>query len=167
MEMNEWINIGKIVNTHGIKGELRILSDFEKKDTVFQIGFPIYIGKEKRKEIINSYRHHKNFEMIQYQNITNINEVLEDIGLSVYIKREDLNLKKEEYLLHDLIGFQIFESEKNLGKVVDVVYNKAGILLAVRFKQKSYYIPKNEAFIKKVDIEKRIIFVQNAQGLIL
>lgn len=165
--MNEWINIGKIVNTHGIKGELRILSDFEKKDIVFQMGFSIYIGQEKRKEIINSYRHHKNFEMITYQGITNINEVLKDIGLRVYIKREDLNLKEQEYLLSDLVGYNVMEDEKNLGKVVDVVYNKAGILLAVRLEQKEYYIPKNEAFIVQVDLRKKIIFVQNAQGLIL
>ena len=46
------INIGKIVNTHGIKGELRIISDFEYKTRVFQKGFNLYIGKDKIKEEI-------------------------------------------------------------------------------------------------------------------
>ena len=50
--MEEYIYIGKIVNTHGIKGEIRILSDFEKKDSVFVVGMPIYIGRKKEKEII-------------------------------------------------------------------------------------------------------------------
>ena len=45
----DYINIGKIVNTHGIKGELRILSDFKFKDRVFVTGFNFYIGKEKIK----------------------------------------------------------------------------------------------------------------------
>ena len=49
--MEEYIYIGKIVNTHGIKGEIRILSDFEKKDSVFVVGMPIYIGRKKEKEI--------------------------------------------------------------------------------------------------------------------
>ena len=47
--MEEYIYIGKIVNTHGIKGEIRILSDFEKKDSVFVVGMPIYIGRKKER----------------------------------------------------------------------------------------------------------------------
>ena len=68
--------LGKIVNTHGIKGEIRILSDFEKKELVFRPDFEIYIGEEKKKEIIQTYRHHKNFEMNTIQGYQNINEVL-------------------------------------------------------------------------------------------
>ena len=52
----DYIRLGKIVNTHGIKGEIRIISDFKFKDRVFKKGIPIYIGKLKTKEIINSYR---------------------------------------------------------------------------------------------------------------
>ncbi len=164
----DWIYLGKIVNTHGIKGELRILSNFEKKEKVFQPNFPIYIGKEKRKESIATYRTHKNFDMICYENINNINQVIEDKGKNIYIKREDLLLKKDEYLLEDLISFQIIEEEKVLGKVIDIVYNKAGILLmAISLEQKKFYIPKNNAFILKIDFEKKIIKTKNAQGLIL
>ena len=163
----EWIYLGKIVNTHGINGELRILSDFEQKEKAFQKDFQIYIGKEKRKEIIASYRRHKNFDMIRYEKINNINEVLEDKGKNVYIKREDLNLTENEYLLKDLIGFQVMEEEKNLGKVIDIVYNKAGILLEVLINDKNYYIPKNNAFILKVDIKEKIIWTKDAQGLII
>ena len=50
-----YINVGKIVNTHGIKGELRILSKFRHKDKVFIKGNTLYIGKKKEKFIINSY----------------------------------------------------------------------------------------------------------------
>ena len=55
----ELVRIGKIVNTHGIKGELRILSDFEFKDKVFKKGVKVYVGKKKKEFIINSYRFHK------------------------------------------------------------------------------------------------------------
>ena len=72
----EYIYIGKIVNTHCIKGELRLLSDFEKKDRVFKSGINIFIGKEKQSETIKTYRHHKQFEMITLEGYTNINEVL-------------------------------------------------------------------------------------------
>ena len=48
----EYICIGKIVNTHGIKGEIRILSEFPYKSLVFKQNFTVYIGKEKIKSII-------------------------------------------------------------------------------------------------------------------
>ena len=66
------IKIGKIVNTHGIKGELRILSNFPYKDSVFQKGMIIYIDR-KNKEIINSYRKHKKFDMITLEGLSLIN----------------------------------------------------------------------------------------------
>lgn len=165
-KMKEWIYLGKIVNTHGIKGEIRILSDFEKKNLVFKTGMPIYIGKEHRKEIIKTYRPHKTFDMVCYENVENINEVLKDIGKYVYLKREEINLKENEYFLEELIGFQIIENEKNLGIVEDIVYNKSGILLEIKQKEKKYYIPKNDYFIKKVNGYEKTILVENTQGLI-
>ena len=87
-----YILIGKIVNTHGIKGELRIISDFPYKDRVFKNNFNIYIGKDKINEVINTYRHHKIFDMITLKNYNNINEVLKYKGSLVYINRLDLKL---------------------------------------------------------------------------
>ena len=60
----EYICIGKIVNTHGIKGEIRILSEFPYKSLVFKQNFAVYIGKEKIKQTIQSYRHHKIFDIV-------------------------------------------------------------------------------------------------------
>ena len=81
----KYLYIGKIVNTHGIKGEVRILSDFEYKDLVFKVNNKLYLGDQKEEIIINSYRHHKNYEMITFNNITNINDVLK------YLKSKELN----------------------------------------------------------------------------
>ena len=64
MTMNDYVCIGKIVNTHGIKGELRILSDFELKNKVFKKGVNLYVGPEKQEFTITGYRHHKMFDMV-------------------------------------------------------------------------------------------------------
>ncbi len=58
------IYIGKFVNTHGIKGEIRILSDVAYKKEIFQKGNKLYIGKNKTPFIIQNYRVHKNYDMI-------------------------------------------------------------------------------------------------------
>ena len=161
-----YVLIGKIVNTHGIKGELRLLSNFEKKDKVLKKDIPIYIGKEKRREVINSYRPHKCFDMITLKGYNNINDVLNFKNKLVYVERESLNLNEEEYLYQDLIGLSVYETAEKLGKVTEIVYNKSNILLAIAG-EINFYIPLKGNFIKKVDLKKKRIEVVNAKGLML
>ena len=160
------VYVGKIVNTHGIKGELRILSDFDKKDIVFKPGFALYVGMARRKEVIKTYRHHKCFEMVTFEGYDNINEVLKYKGEEVYINREDLNLDENDYILEDLIGLNIKENGEILGKVAEIVYNGSGTLLVIEG-AKRFYIPNNKEFIVKVDFNNKEIECKNAKGLIL
>ena len=62
----KYIFIGRIVNTHALKGEVRIVSDFEFKDRIFKENTLLYIGENKDKEIIETYRKHKQFDMVKY-----------------------------------------------------------------------------------------------------
>lgn len=161
-----YILIGKIVNTHGIKGELRILSDFEMKEKVFKNNFNIYIGPNYIKETINTYRVHKNFDMITLNNYSNINEVLKYKGLNVYINKDDLNLKDNEYLYSDLIDFTIKDNNEYLGKVKSYILNGNNVLLYIDY-DKDYYIPLVDEYIISVDLNNKIINCQNIRGLIL
>lgn len=161
-----YIYIGKIVNTHGIKGELRIKSDFDKKDIIFKPGFTLYIGEGYVAEKIVTYRVHKEFDMVTFEGYNNINQVLNYLKLNVYVKREDLSLNNDDYLLQDLIGLNVVENGEMLGKVSEIVYNGSNILLSISA-DKNFYIPKNGDFIKKVNLEEGIIEVENAKGLIL
>lgn len=162
----EYVYIGKIVNTHGIKGELRILSDFEKKDIVFRKGFSLYVGDGRRKEVIESYRHHKCFDMVTFEGYDNINEVLKYKGMEVYVDREDLGMNEDDFLFEDLVGLEIKENGEILGKVKELVYNGSGILLLVEG-SKRFYIPKNDEFIKQVNVQEGYIECKNTKGLIL
>ena len=72
----EWIYIGEIVNTHGLKGEIRILSDFEYKKEAFKIGKKMYIGKNKEEVTIQTYRTHKEFDMFTFEGLSEINDVI-------------------------------------------------------------------------------------------
>ena len=115
----EYIYIGDIVNTHGIKGELRILSDFKYKENVFKKNFKIYIGKNKEEQIINTYRKHKMFDMITLVGFANINEVLKYKNMPVYINKKDLKI--DGYLDEDLIGLSVYVKDKLIGKVTDII----------------------------------------------
>ena len=166
MTMNNYVCIGKIVNTHGIKGELRILSDFEYKDKVFIYGVSLYVGPLKKEYVINSYRHHKIFEMVTFEGYNNINEVLELKGQLVYINRDILKINENDYLLNDLIGMKVFDKEEEIGVVKDYYLDNGNTLLEVQGK-KIFYIPLKSNYIKNVDTKNKKIITNNGGALIL
>lgn len=153
----DYIYIGKIVSTHGIKGEVKIISDFFEKDKIFKKGFKLYLTPLYHEEIINTYRVHKNYDMVTFDGYNDINEVLKYIGMGVYIKRSDLDLKEDEYLLNDLIGYEVYEDSKLLGKVSSISYNN-NVLLKIDDK---FYIPFIDEFIEKVDVKTKKIMTRN------
>lgn len=153
----EFIRIGKIVNTHGIKGELRILSDFRHKDKVFKVGMKFYVGKEKEEFTVNSYRFHKIFDMVTFTGFNNINEVLYLKGRPVYINKEDLVLDDGEVYIEDLVGYDVIIGEKVLGKVTGVMYNskandnlKVGDVLIPYVKDLIIKIEDNKIYFKEI-----------------
>ena len=163
---NDYVCVGKIVNTHGIKGELRILSDFELKNKIFQKDINLYVGPEKREFTIISYRHHKMFDMVTFKGITNINEVINLKGLLVYVKREILNLDNDSYVLSDLIGLDVYDKDKKIGTVKDYYLDNGNTLLDVLGK-KEFYIPLKSHYIKSVNLQDKKIITEGGSELIL
>lgn len=166
MIMNNYVCIGKIVNTHGIKGELRILSDFEYKDKVFKKGISLFVGSLKKEYVINSYRHHKIFDMVTFVDYNNINDVLDLKGLLVYVNRSILEITEEDYLLTDLIGMEVYDKDKLLGVVKDYYLDSGNTLLAIKG-TKDFYIPLKSNYIEKVDTKNKKIITNNGGELIL
>ena len=162
--MMKLIKIGKIVNTHGIKGELRLLSKFPYKDKIFIKDMPIYINKEN-KEIINSYRKHKNFDMIRLKGYNNINEVLKYKGKNAYVDSEDIKLDENKYLDEELIGLTTIYEEKDKGVVDNIERYDKTSLLVIKKEDKEYLIPYNDNMIEKIDIENKRIYIKNIKGL--
>lgn len=163
--MDEFTYVGKIVNTHGLKGEVRILSDFEKKDKVFIPGMTIYIGRKKEKEIINTYRHHKVFEMITMKGYSDINEIIRYKGLYVYVKKEDLNLNDNEYLDSDLISLNVYVDNNNIGIITDIRDSGHNKFLVIKTDEKEVFVPMQDEFIKEVNLKDKKIVIKPIKGM--
>lgn len=158
------IKIGKIVNTHGIKGELRILSKFPYKDKVFINNMKIYIDK-KDIEIINTYRRHKNFDMITLKGYNNINEVLKYKGKYVYIDSSDIKLDNNKYLDEELIGLTVIYENVEKGIIKDIERYDKTVLFNIKSNNKNYLIPYNDNLIDKIDINNKKIYIKDIKGL--
>lgn len=155
------IYVGKIVNTHGIKGEVRIISNFDYKDKVFIVGNKLYLS-DNECLIIDSYRPHKNYDMITFNGIKDILEVNKYKGKEVYFNKEQLNLKSGEYLDEDLIGLSAYYQNKLIGKIDNIEVNGNKKLFVIKNK----LIPYNENFIESIKLEENKIILKNIEGLI-
>ena len=159
----DFICIGELVNTHGIKGEVRILSDFKYKDKAFCIGNHLYIGKKKEDLIIKTYRVHKNYDMVTFEGINDINDVIIYKGEFVYIDKNSLDTAL--YLDEDLINLRVIMNDRQVGTVVSLKKSVLYTLLVVSSNQKEYLVPNIEEFIDKIDFDNKIIFVKDIKGL--
>jgi len=158
------IQIGKIVNTHGIKGELRLLSKFPYKDKIFKKDMIIYINKDN-KEVINTYRRHKNFDMITLEGYMNINEVLKYKGKHVYVDSDDIKLDENNYLDEEIIGLTVIYENNEKGIVKDIERYDKTSLLVIKDNDKEHLIPYNENIIEKIDINNKKIYIKDIKGL--
>ena len=154
----EYIVVGKFINTHGIKGEVRIQSRFKYKDLVFKPGMTLYLGPLKKGYVIQSYRRHKDLEMVTFKEITNINEILPLKGCIVYIDKEALELGDRLPLTADLIGYEVELNGKRIGQITEVMETPANDVLVVS--EKRILIPYVQVFVKKLDTNQQKISIE-------
>lgn len=159
-----YICIGKIVNTHGIKGEVRILSDFPYKKEVYEIGTNLYIGKKKENVIVTSYRRHKMFDMLTFKGINNINDVLSYKGEFIYFNRDEVNLPG--LIDEDYIGLEVYEKGNYIGCVTSIMKSKPHDILVIEKDNHRNLIPNIDIFVKQVDIDSKQIQIESIEGLI-
>lgn len=151
------IYIGKIVSTHGIKGELKIISDFQFKEKVFKVGNNLIINDKSYK--IRSYRKHKNFDMVTLNEYNDINDVLYLLKSKVYFKNEDLVLDDSEVLDSDLLKYNVVTKNGDRGKALEVFFASPSNKILRIMLDKEYLIPFNSPMLVKIDKNKEEVLV--------
>ncbi len=159
----EYIYIGRIITTHGLKGEIKIRSNFQYKDKVFKKDFKFYIGKEKEEHIVLSYRPHKDYDMVILSNIDDIDKAIKYKQELVFINKDDLKLNNE-YLNEDLIGLKAIYKSKEIG-IVKSITNEGNNNIVIRL-DNNKIIPKDDNFIDNIDFNKKEIIFKNLEGLL-
>ena len=156
-----YLCVGKVYQTHGIKGELKIITTIESDKSIYNIGSFLYIGEEYEKFEIESYRKHKNYDMVILKGYNYINDVLGLLKKRVYIDR-DSSVLKDKLLDEDLIGLDTYYNDECIGKINEIINNNGYKLFSINNK----FIPYNEHFIVKIDLEKKKIEFKNLEGLL-
>ena len=150
----KYILVGKIVNTHALKGEVRLLSSYKFKNKVFVPSKKLYIGMNYNEEEIETYRKHKNFDMVKFKGIDYINDVLKYKGCYVYVNEDDLNLSDDEILVSEYPLYEVYDNDNLVGRITEYRNDNGNEMIRINDK----FIPYNKDFITKIDkANKKII----------
>ncbi len=163
------IKIGKLVNTHGIKGEMRIRSNSDFKDLRFQVGEKLTVKTKSGDITLTIAKHyvHKTFDIVLFEGYDNINDVLKFKNLDIYARElSQDDLAEGEYFNSQLVGMQIVNQDnEKIGIVKEVVENPGSNLLRVEHEGAKYLVPFNERFIVDVNLTENVILIEEIGGL--
>lgn len=168
--MEGCFNMGKIVNTHGVKGEVKIYPYSDDLDKFEDFEYFYLEGEGKVKFKIESTRVHKNMVLLKFVGYDDINQVLKFMNKNVYIERKDVEDDGEGHYVVDLIGCEIFDEDGEfIGHLKDVLQNTAQDLYEIKKVSDGqvFYLPVVDAFVKSIDIKSKKIVVHLIDGIML
>lgn len=171
--MAKWLNVGKIVNTHGIKGELRIISSTDFREERYKVGNKLSIWKEGSKEpihvTVSSHRVHKSFDLLTFAGYEDVNDVEQFKGATLKVSDENLvGLEEGEYYYHEIIGCRVVtEDEEEIGTITEILSPGANDVWVVKRKNgKEAYIPYIDQVVLQVNQKEKIVTIALMEGLL-
>lgn len=161
---HRYLEAGKIVNTHGIAGEVKIMPWAD--DPAFLLGFKtLYL--DGKPISVRSARVHKNAVLVKLESINDINEAMKLKDKVVSIDREDAVLEEGSFFLADLYGLEVRDADNGqvLGTISDVLTPPANNVYVVKGDKREYMIPAVPEFIVETNVETGYVLVHLIEGM--
>lgn len=169
----EFFTVGKLVNTHGIQGEVRVVSETDFPEERYKEGNVLYLFHPAMKKpvplTIATAREHKNFYLLTFKNHPYMQDVEKYKGGVLKIRAEDREeLPEGEFYFQDIIGCEVFTEEgQHLGVIKEILQPGANDVWVVKpEKGKDILLPYIDQVVKQIDITNQRITVRLLEGLI-
>ena len=169
-ERMNYYHVGKIVNTHGIRGEVKVVPITDFVDERFQDGSELVIEKnhEQIPVTIEKSRPHKGMELVKFAGLDNINDVqtYRNCYLSV-AEDQQQELEEGQYYYHQIIGLQVVTDDgRELGRIKEIMSPGANDVWVVqRAGKQDLLLPVIKDVIKEVDLDRQMVTVELMEGL--
>lgn len=170
--MGCWFNVGKIVNTHGIRGEVRVISVTDFPEQRYAPGNTLHLFLNEAAPIplvVKTHRKHKQFDLLTFEGYDNVNEVEQWKNGMLKVSEEELmDLPEGEYYFHQIIGCKVFTVDgEELGTVKEILTPGANDVWVVqRENGKDLLIPYIADVVLKVSVDTKEIVIDPLEGLL-
>ncbi len=164
----DYLELGQIVGTHGIKGEIRVNPWCDSPD--FAKGFKtVYFDKKGNQSVkVTACRPHGNVILMKLENVNSINDAEKLKNRMLYIKRDDANLPDGSWFIEELIGCTVFDADdgKSYGKISDVSPTGANDVWHITDeKNDEYLIPSIKEVVVEVNVEENFVKIRPMKGI--
>ena len=166
-----YFNVGKIVNTQGLQGEMRVLSVTDFAEERFKKGNTLALFDKKDQFVMDveiaSHRKVKNFDIIKFKGMYHINAIEKFRDFSLKVAEEDLSdLEEGEFYYHEIIGLEVYENDVLLGTIKEILQPGANDVWVVKRKGKrDLLLPYIPPVVLGIDIEQGRVDVEILEGL--
>lgn len=168
--MEEILQVGVISSTHGIRGEVKVFPTTDDPGRFKKLKHVILdTGKEQKNLEITGVKFFKQFVILKFKGIDNINDIEKYKGKSLYVTRENaVRLKKDEYFIADLVDMQVFlEDGTPFGVLTDVMKTGANDVYCIQTQEHGkVLIPAIGECILDVDVEGQKMTIHLMPGLV-
>ncbi len=163
----QYLETGKIVGTHGIKGMTRVQVWADNNEFLSQFKF-VYTDKDGNSKLqITRVQPHGTVALVAFKGVNTIEQAEKLRGTVIYINRKDAKLPEGRYFITDLLGCEVFDADTNelLGKITDVSETGANDVWHITRDSKEYLVPAIADVIVSVDTENEKAVIRPMKGI--
>ncbi len=162
----EYLEAGKIVNIHGIKGEVKIMPYCDSPELLCEFD-RLFLGKSLKEIYIERSRVQKNIIICKIEGVNTPEDAEKLRNKMLYMHRDDLELDENTYFIQDLIGMTVKDADtgKIYGIIDDVFQTGANDVYSIKSENKSYLIPAIADVVISTDIDSDIMTIRPLEGL--
>lgn len=160
----QFLEIGKIVNTHGVRGDVKVQPWCDSPD--FLAEFETLYRKDETPLQVLSAKVHKGCVLMHLEGIDTMEQAQQMRGMTLYMDRDDVELEDGAFFIQDAIGLPVYDErvQREIGVVKEINDGPAGDLYVIQDGDKQHLIPS--AFLQTVDLEKGLVTMCTIEGLL-
>ena len=163
----DYIKVGKIVNTHGIKGYVKCIPMTDDLERFRDLKY-VYTEKDDTKRTIDDVWDQKGMVYLKLKGIDDMGtaEKFKDTYISI-LKNQLRQLPEDSYYLFDLEGMDVYSSEgDHMGKISQIYQTAANDVYEVKDKKRTFLIPAIKDVVKSVNIQEKKMVIDVIEGLL-
>ncbi len=166
-----YYQVGRIINTHGIRGEVRVLSSSDFTEERYRPGSTLYLFRNDslvEEVVVKAHRRHKQFDLLSFEGKEDINDVERFKGCDIKVSEDQLqDLEDGSYYYHQIIGLEAVTLEgERLGRISEILSPGANDVWVVSRKgRKDLLLPVIDDVVKEVRLDEGIVLVDLLEGL--
>lgn len=161
----EYLEAGKIVTTHGIRGEVKIMPYTDTPELLCEFD-RLFMGKDKAEIYIDRARVSKNMVIAKIEGIDTVEAAEKYRNKVLFMHRDDLELDEDTYFIQDLIDMEVKDADSGFvyGKITDVLQNGANDVYVIKG-DREYLVPAIPDVVISTDIDSNIMLIRPLDGL--